>query len=239
LKKSNICEKCGATIKNPKDVVCLNCGNLLNMPKTIINKKNTNSTTKTYSSHIHKFLSFFILILTILISYAYIFNFQIFLKITDYFFHQKNLTTTHIILKIYSQIALNRDLSKIKSKLNQLKLEIENTKKNLKQNNTLVIKYLSHSIKRDTKILNLSISFKNNGPFKYSINQNFFYLKDQYYIYEKKHKDDYILTLNPWENKNITLSFKNFLFHHSQEFDGELIFNNSKKYFKNRITFRN
>jgi len=236
LKKSNICTKCGSTIQHTTDVVCLNCGNLLNMPKTIIN--NIDSTTKTYSYLIHKSLSFIILIITIFISYAYIFNFQIFLKITDYFFHKKDLTKTSLTLKIYRKIALNKDLSEINFKLNQLKLETKNTQEKLKQNKTLIIKYLSHNINKQNKILNLNISLKNNTPFKYSINQNFFYLKDQDHIYEEKQTDTCILTLKPWETKKISLSFKKFLFNHNQKFDGELIFNNSKKYFKNKISFK-
>ncbi len=142
-----------------------------------------------------------------------------------------------MILQIYKKIALTKDLPIINFKLNQLDLEIQNTQNNHLKNKALETKYLHHTMGPQTHILNLQISLKNNTPFEYSVNQRCFYLKNANNIFHIKQENDFLLAFKPWETKNISLSFKQFKSNHSQKFHGELIFNNSVKYVKNKIIF--
>jgi len=239
VNNSNKCSKCQAFIQNPNDVICLNCGALLKSKKTVSDNSsvNKNSTKNTSSSFIQSFLSLVFLLITIFISYAYISDFQIFFKVTDYLFYTKNLTRSHMILQMYKKVALAKDLPIINFELNKLELEIKNTQNNHKKNKTLNTKYLNHTMGPKAHILNLQISLKNNTPFEYLVNQRFFYLKNANNIFHIKQENDFLLVFKPWETKTISLSFKQFTFNHTQKFHGELIFNNSVKYVKNKIIF--
>lgn len=121
------CPKCNSEI-NPTDIVCIKCGlrllkdnknNIKFSKEKAIVKPSIKKSTNLFGG----LISIMFFIVSVIIIYFYIFDFDKFFKLTDFLASQKQTVLSRKILNFYKTVGLYKYHNLIDSKLLQLELK--------------------------------------------------------------------------------------------------------------------